>query len=114
VSGLFQALLGQAAKLPQPRLDERKQALSLVNMDAVGRNIPLFVHDRPVVKVHLSVGLESVGPDLSQRLGEVFSLLNNWFKIATIVDSTLPTNHTKRVAARRDECQLITVTPSPA
>jgi hypothetical protein len=36
VSGLFQTLFGQAAKLLQPRLDKRKQALSLVNMDALG------------------------------------------------------------------------------
>jgi hypothetical protein len=27
VSGLFQALLGQAAKLPQPRCHQRKQTL---------------------------------------------------------------------------------------
>jgi len=114
MSGLFQALLGQATKLPQPRLDERKQALSLINMDALGRNIPLFVHDCSVVEVHLSVRLESVGPDLSQRLGEVFSLQYHRFKIAAVVDTELTPNHAKRVAARRDERYLITVAASPA
>jgi len=72
-------------------------------MDALWRYIPLFVHDRPVVTLHLSIRLESVGPDLSQRLGEVFSLLNYRFKITAVVDSTLATDHPKRVAARRDE-----------
>jgi hypothetical protein len=93
VSGLLQALLGQAAELPQPRLDDRKQALSLVDVDSVGRYIPLFVDDCSVVTLHLSVRLESIGPDLSQRLGEVFSLLNHWLKIVLIVDSTVSTNH---------------------
>jgi hypothetical protein len=83
-------------------------------MNAVGRNIPLFMDDRSVVTLHLSVGLESVGPDLSQRLGEVFSLLDYWFEISTVIDAELTTNHANRVAARRDERQLITVTPSPA
>ena len=73
MSGLLQALLGQAAELPEPRLNERKQTLSLVNMDAVGRYIPLFVYDCSVVTLHLSVRLETVGPDLSQRLGEVWT-----------------------------------------
>jgi len=114
VSGLLQALFGQAAELTQPRLDERKQALSLVNVDAVGRYVPFLMHDCSVVKIHLSVGLETVGPDLSQWLGEVFSLLNYWFKISAIVDAELATNHAKRAAARRDERQLITVTPAPA
>jgi hypothetical protein len=76
VSGLFQALLGQAAKLPQPRLDERKQALSLINVDTVRRYVSLLVDNRSMVTLHLSVGFEAVGPDLSQRLGEVFSFLN--------------------------------------
>ena len=114
MSGLLQALLGQAVELPQPRLDERKQALSLVNMDAFWRYIPLFVYDRSVVTFHLTVRLESVGPDLSQRLGEVFSFLDYWFKISAVVDAELASNHAKRVAARRDERQLITVTTSPA
>jgi len=114
VSGLFQALLGQAAELPQPRLNERKQALSLVNMDAVGRYVPLLVYDYSVIEVHFSVRLEAVGPDLSQQLGEVFSLLNHRFKIAFIVDAELAANHAKRVAARRDERQLITVAAPPA
>ena len=82
-------------------------------MDALWRYVSLLVYDRSVVKVHFSIGLESVGPDLSQRLGEVFSLLNHGFKIALIVDSALPTNHTQRVAAGRDERNLITVTTSP-
>ncbi len=34
MSGLLQAVLGEAAKLPQPRLDKRKEALNLVDMDA--------------------------------------------------------------------------------
>jgi hypothetical protein len=67
------------------------------------------MHDRSVVKVHLSIDLESAGPDLSQPLGEVCSLLNHWFKIATVVDAELAANNAKRVAARRDERQLITV-----
>jgi hypothetical protein len=114
VSGLLQALLGQAAELPQPRLDKRKEALSLVNMDALWRNVPLFVYDCSMVKIHPSVRLESVCPDLSQLLGEVFSLPNHWLKIAFVVDTELAADHAKRVAARRDERQLITVTPSPA
>jgi len=114
VSGLFQALLGQAAELPQPRLDERKLALCLVNVDAVERYVLLFVDDCSVVTLHFSVRLESVGPDLSQQLGEVFSLLNHWFKIATVVDAELAANHVKRVAACRDERQLITVAASSA
>jgi len=72
------------------------------------------MYDRSVVKVHFSVCLESVGPDLSQQLGEVFSLLDYWFKIAAVVDTELALNHAKRVAARRDERQLVTVTSSPA
>jgi hypothetical protein len=94
-------LLGQAAELPQPRLYERKQALSLVNMDSLWRYVRLFVHDRSVVTLHFSVSLESVGPELSQRLGKVFSLLNYWFKISLAVDTELATDHTTRVAARR-------------
>jgi hypothetical protein len=95
VSGLFQALLGQAAELPQPRLDDRKQALSLVDVDSVGRYVSLFVDDCSVGPIHLSVRLESISPDLSQPLGEVFSLLNHWLKIALIGDSTVSTNHAK-------------------
>ena len=34
VSGLLQAVLGQTAKLPEPRLDNRKEALYLVNVDS--------------------------------------------------------------------------------
>jgi len=41
VISLFQVLLGQAAELLQPRLDERKQALILVDVDAVWRYVPL-------------------------------------------------------------------------
>ena len=37
MSGLFQALLGQAAKLPQPRLNKRKQAFCLIDVDSVRR-----------------------------------------------------------------------------
>ena len=95
MSGLFQALLGQAAELPQPRLGDRKQTLSLVDVDAVRRYVPLFVDDCSVVTLHLSVRLESISPDLSQPLGEVFSLLNHWLKIVLIVDSTVSTNYTK-------------------
>jgi hypothetical protein len=62
-------------------------------MDALLRYVSLLVYDRSVVRVHFVVRLETISPDLSQRLGEVFSLLNHWFKIALIVDSTLPTNH---------------------
>jgi hypothetical protein len=76
-------------------LNERKQALNLIDVDAVGRYIPLFVDDRSVVTIHLAVRLEAVCPDLSQRLGEVFSLLNYWIEIAFVVDATLSTNHTK-------------------
>ena len=112
MSGLLQALLGQAAELPEPRLNERKQALSLIDVDAVRRYIPLFVYDRSVVTLHLSVRLKAVGPDLSQRLGEVFSLLDHRVKISSVIDATLAADHAKRVAARRDERQLITVTPS--
>ena len=103
MSGLFQALLGQAAELPQPRLDEREQALSLVNVDTVRRYVSLLVDDRSVVTLHLSVGLEAVGPDLSQPLGEVFSFLYHRFEIALEVDAELAADHAKRVAARRDE-----------
>ena len=92
-------------------MNERKQALSLIDVDAVRRYIPLFVYDCSVVTLHLSVRLEAVGPDLSQRLGEVFSLLNHRVKISSVIDTTLTADHTKRVAARRDERQLITVAP---
>ena len=34
MSGLLQAVLGEAAKLPQPRLDNRKEALNLVDVDS--------------------------------------------------------------------------------
>jgi len=114
MSGLFQALLGQAAELPQPRLNKRKQTFCLINVDSVRRYVPLFVDDRSVIPIHLAIRLESICPDLSQPLGEVFSFLNHWLKIAFVVDPTLSANHTKRVAARRDERQLVTVTPSPA
>ncbi|EMA23254.1 hypothetical protein C442_06056 [Haloarcula amylolytica JCM 13557] len=63
-------------------------------MDAFWRNVPPFVYDRSVVKVHLSVCLESVGPDLSQRLGEVFSLLNHRLKITFVINTQLATNYT--------------------
>jgi len=56
------------------------------------------MYDCSVVGVHFSVGLETVGPDLSQRLGEVFSLLNHRCKITTVIDATLAANHAKRVA----------------
>lgn len=39
----------QAAELPQPRLDERKQAPSLVDVDVIGRYVPLFIDDCSVV-----------------------------------------------------------------
>jgi hypothetical protein len=113
VSGLFQALLEQAAELPQPPLHERKQTLSLVDVDAVGRYVSLLVHDYSMVAVHLPVRLEAVCPDLSQRLGEVFSLLNHWIKTISEVDATVSTDHAKRVGARRDERQLITVATPP-
>ena len=64
-------------------------------MDAFWRYIPLFVDDCSVVTIHLTVRLETICPDLSQRLGEVFSLLNYWFEIAFVVDATLSTYHTK-------------------
>jgi len=72
-------------------------------MDAVRRYVSLFVDDRSVVTLHLSVGLEAVGPDLSQWLGEVFSFLNYWIQIVFVVDAELAADHAKRVAARRDE-----------
>ena len=53
------------------------------------------MNDCSVGPIHLSVCLESISPDLSQRLGEVFSLLNHWPKIALIVDSTMSTNYAK-------------------
>ncbi len=77
MSGLFQALLGQTAELPQLRLDGRKQALNSVNMDTLG----LY----------------------PQRLGEVFSFLNHWFKIAAVVDAELAADHAQRVSARREK-----------
>jgi hypothetical protein len=83
-------------------------------MDAVRPYVRLFVHDRSVVEVHLSVRFGAVNPDFSQRLGEVFSLLNHWFKIVLVGDSELATDHTKRVAACRDERRLITVAAPPA
>jgi hypothetical protein len=95
-------------------LNEWKQALSLVNVNAIRRYVLFFVHDRPVVKIQFSVCLEPVSLDLFQSLGEVFSLLNHQFKIAVIVDAELATNHAKRVSAGRDKRHLITVTPSPA
>jgi hypothetical protein len=52
----------------------------LVNVNTIRRYVPLFVDDRPVLTFHLSVRLQSVGPDLSQPLGEVFSLLEHWFE----------------------------------
>ena len=83
-------------------------------MDAVGQYIPIFVDDCLVVTVHLTVRLEAVCPDLSQRLGEVFSHLNHWLKITSKVDTKLTANHAKRVAACRNECQLVTVASSLA
>jgi len=62
-----------------------------------------------MVTFHLSLGLEDVGPDLLQWMGEVFSLLYHWLKITAEVDAELAADHAKRVAARRDERQLITV-----
>jgi hypothetical protein len=94
-------------------LNKRKEALSLVNVDAVGRYVSLFVYDCSVVTLHLFVSLESISPDFSQSLGGVFSLLNNWPKITAVVDAELVPNHAKRVAARRNERQLITVPSSP-
>jgi hypothetical protein len=47
-------------------------------VDAIGRHVRLVVHDDLVAVLHLSIHLQPVGPDLSQRLGEVFSLLNYW------------------------------------
>lgn len=58
-------------------------------MEALWRYVPLLVDDRSVITLHFSVGLESVGPDLSQWLGEVFNLLDYWFKIAAVVDAEL-------------------------
>ncbi len=95
MSGLFQALLRQAAELPQPRLNERKQTFCLIDVDSVRRYVPLFVDDRSVIPTDLAVRLEYTCPDLSQRLGEVFSLLNHWLKIAFVVDPALSANHTK-------------------
>ena len=43
-----------------------------------------------MVTIHLAIRLEAVCPDLSQPLGEVFSLLNYWIEIAFVVDTTLP------------------------
>jgi len=83
-------------------------------MDAVERYVPLLVDDRSVITLHLSVGLEAVGPDLSQPLGKVLGLLNDWIKITAEVDPELAADQAKRVAARRDERQLITVAVPPA
>ena len=65
MSGLFQALLGQAAELPKSQLNERKQALGLVNMDAVERYIPLFVDDCSVVTLRLSMSANGVTVEYS-------------------------------------------------
>jgi hypothetical protein len=45
-------------------------------MNAVLRNVLLVVKNCLVVVVHRFVCWEFVCPDLSQRLGEIFSLLN--------------------------------------
>ena len=63
VSGLFQALLGQAAELPQPRMNHRPETLDVVNVDAVRRNVPLLVDNRPVVVLHPAIRLETIGPE---------------------------------------------------
>ena len=95
MSGLSQAHLGQTAELPQPRLYNRKQALSLIAVDSVGRYVSLLVYDYSRSPIHLPVRLESIDPDLSQPLREVCSLLNHRLKIALVVDSTESTNHPK-------------------
>ena len=95
MSGLFQALLGQVAELPQPRLNKRKQTFCLIDVDSVRRYVHFFVDERSVIPIYFPVRLESICPDLSQRLGEVLSFLNHWLKIALVVDPTLSANHTK-------------------
>ena len=52
-------------------------------------DVLLVVDDVPVVVLHPSVGRQSVGPDLSQSLGEVVSLLNHWPNIILVVASFL-------------------------
>lgn len=83
-------------------------------MDAVGRNVPFVVDNGSVVVLHLSIRLESISPDLSQPLGEVFSLLQYRFEVSLVADSKVTANHPKHVAARRDERYLVSVTALPS
>ncbi len=103
MSGLFQALLGQTAELPQPRMNHRPEALDVVNVDAVWRNIPLVVHHNSMIIVESPIRLQPIGPDLSQRLGEVFSFLDHAEKITLEAYAFLRPYHGELVAAGRDE-----------
>jgi hypothetical protein len=47
------------------------------------------VDDVPVIVLHTSVGWHSVGPDLSQRLGEVVGFIDNRSEIVLVVASLL-------------------------
>ena len=114
VSGLLQAPLGRAAELPQPRLDQSKEALNSVDVDSLCRNVPLPVDHDPVVVLQLTVRLQPISPEFSQLLGEVFSLRYHRGEITAVVDLVFPTNHPQHVAARRDERHLVAVASLPA
>jgi hypothetical protein len=58
-------------------------------VDTLVRDVFVVVDDVPVIMLHTSVGWQAVGPDLSQRLGEVVCFLDNWPKVIFIVASFL-------------------------
>jgi hypothetical protein len=58
-------------------------------VDTLLRDVALVVDDVPVIVLHILVGWQSVGPDLSQRLGEVVGLLNYRREIVIVVASFL-------------------------
>ena len=86
-------MLGQAAELPEPRFDKRKEPFNLVDMDSIGRDVRLVVDNNSVSILHLSIRLEAISPDLSQRLGEVFSFLYYWVKVCFVTDAKLAVNN---------------------
>ena len=88
-SGLLQLLLGEAAELRQPRLEERPETLYLVRVDTLIQGVFLVVDDVPVIVLHILVGWQSIGLDLSQRLGKVVSLLYHQPEIVLVVASLL-------------------------
>ncbi len=55
-------------------------------------------------------------PRLKTRVfsSNFYSLLNHWFRITAEVNARLAADHAKRVAARHNERQLITVAVPPA